>query len=169
MPTRLHAADQDLTRGQSNAETTTAAQRPWEIEIHAGVMNGSGPMQGAGTLPPPRPPIVVPGFSNSTANFPSWYLGNGAEYLNRGLPISGGGMVALDPVLTVASATRRRGGSFGLKVSRRIASRLRAEGSVEHSLGDEALTRATRDRIESPPNSKADCYSRRGDVDNSDR
>ena len=116
--------------------------------------------------------LPAPGASFTTANnrpsrfVPSWYFGDGAVLFNQWeaavaaalpiLPLSAR-ITPLDPMLTGAAATSSNAGTFGVRVGRRLTSRLTAEVNVDYAPfalelsgtapGDAEASRATFARV----------------------
>jgi hypothetical protein len=89
----------------------------------------------------------------------SWYFGDGAVLFDQAStavaanPVAmtapfPGRIVALDPVLGRALSDAGAAGSVGMRVTRALTRRLRAELSVDYSLAPMRITRANRDSIE---------------------
>jgi hypothetical protein len=136
---------------------------PWEVELIVGTVGGSGAVDGAGVLPPTRPPFVEAfpflGLTQTTHTFPSWYYGGGAEYLNRLRPYRRIGMTGVDPVLTAASLSHRRAATLGVRISRRLTERIRGELSVERRPLSLELSREAREAIETSRAEFAEFFS----------
>ena len=139
-------------------------ERRWEIAVFAGGVSGGGAIQGTGTLPPTPAPAVtrLGSLTESTENFPSWYLAGGAAYLNRAELAGFPAIAALDPVLTTGSLQTPGGGNVGVRLTRRMKTRLRADIDVEHRFAQPVLTTSARERIEASRDSFASFFERLG-------
>ncbi len=108
----------------------------WEIEFHGGGGLVNNPTDGTGNLPTAGPPFtsVVGTTSRRTS---SWYFGDGAVLLNQVNAALGvaQAITPLDPVLKRSLADRRRGASFGFRVSRAISRRFSAEFTFDYAPG----------------------------------
>ncbi|HEY1308452.1 MAG TPA: hypothetical protein VGF24_33110 [Vicinamibacterales bacterium] len=111
--------------------------RAWEIEVHGGGAVPSTPLDGTGELPPEQ--ALVP--PNSTRPVSSWYFGDGTRQLNllasvrRTAPL-----VPLDSTLQSSIVERPSAGVFGVRVSRRISTRISAELSIDSAAFAVSLT-----------------------------
>lgn len=126
------------------AAAQTTAERKWEIEFHGGGMLVRNPTSSTVSLPGAGEPFTT-GPGQTSRRVSSWYFGDGATLLNQlralpffNLPL----MTSLDPVLGGLLAERRHGGSFGVRVSRALNSRLAAEFSLDYSLAQLEITGA---------------------------
>ena len=124
-------------------DTRFDSKRRWEVEFNVGGMFGGQPTGGTGIASFP-----VGAAFTSTAGLPSrytasWMFGDGALLINQIAAAFGGitvpdRMTPLDSVLTAASLERGAGASIGIRVSRRLTPRVRAEFAMETA--DESLT-----------------------------
>jgi hypothetical protein len=139
--------------------TATAPQVPptndvkWELDFHVGGAFVDKPTAGSpiGAFPVGEafpPSMIRPGRYAST-----WFFGDGAVLLNQaaagfvGIPVAAR-MTPLDPMLTRASVERGHGLNLGVRLSRRLAPRWRAEFSVDSLAGTLKLTDAAVQSIE---------------------
>lgn len=124
-------------------DTRFDSNRRWEVEFNVGGMLGGQPTGGTGiaSFPVGTPFTTTTGQpSRYTA---SWMFGDGALLINQ--MAAGFGAIAvpdrmtpLDSVLTAANLERGGGASIGIRVSRRLTPRVRAEFAMETA--DESLT-----------------------------
>jgi len=145
------------------------ADSKWEIEVHGGGISLTHPSTGtismpgpgetfttAGIYPPPAPPVLVVSASRRIS---SWYLGDGALLFNQAAsavaanPVAmtaafPGRIVALDPVLGRSLGEARRGGTFGLRLTRVVTPRISVELNMDYSLTRPQMTQANSDAIE---------------------
>ena len=128
---------------------STARPRAWSIEIHGGAAIGQTPADGV--VPADFPAgLVLTTDGAPTRTVPSWYFGAGTILFNQAnasfasdfgdmnqqLPT----LTGLDPMLRSAAARRRGGGSFGLRLTRRLTSRVDLEFGFGLSQGAFELT-----------------------------
>jgi hypothetical protein len=129
-----------------------AMAQQWEIELHGGGLFPNTPSQGSGQLPAPQAAYAI-GPQFSSRSVPSWYFGDGTALFNS---MAGSlrpyfqvpGITPLDPVLTGPAARRSSSGSFGLRLARRLNSRLSAELSVDYDLARLEMTSGSLAEIE---------------------
>jgi hypothetical protein len=91
-----------------------------------------------------------PDFRGGQSRFvPSWFFGDGALLANQVTQQTGDGVsiVPLDPVLTQASANRRKGGSFGVRIGHTITSHVLAEFAYDTISGHVAIDPAALNAI----------------------
>ena len=126
-------------------EARVQAQPAWELDVHGGALISSNPDGGTFALPEPGP-LVPPNFNRPVS---SWFFGDGAFQLNQALGLRQGGiLVALDGTLQSRMATRESGGAFGVRVTRRLTSRLAAELNIDYARGPLAFSSDARSAIE---------------------
>jgi hypothetical protein len=127
----------------------------WEVEFHGGGFFPTNPTGGTVSLPGPGPVFTTASGATtpppSSRRESSWYFGDGAILFNQAasaLAQLPGRITTLDPVLARSLGERRAGGSIGVRVSRALTSRFRAELSVDYSLARLQITQANSDAIE---------------------
>ena len=135
----------------ASAVPVSAQQPPWEVEVHVGALLTNNPSDGQGALPGPGEPFSTAG--GPSRKVPSWYFGDGARLLNDviGIVTSAGPVdriVPLDPVLAGPLAERLPGIPIGIRISRAIGRRMRAEFSLDVSQGRLETRRDALDGIE---------------------
>jgi hypothetical protein len=153
----------------ATAAAQTVSSAKWEIEVHAGSASTTNPSSGASALPPPgqtfttsnifpppNPPVPVVSTSRRSS---SWYFGDGARLFNQAAasvaanPLAmtaafPGRIVPLDPVLGRPLGEWHRGGSFGVRITRRLTARFDAEVSVDYASAPLETTDANNMAIE---------------------
>ena len=118
-------------RVEAQPATPSAAGR-WEVEVHGGGLLSSTPESGTFALPAAGP-LVPPNLNRPVS---SWYFGDGSFQLNQFPNVRLSGIVTpLDGTLQSRLATRGAGGVVGLRLTRRITSRLSAEFNLDYALG----------------------------------
>jgi hypothetical protein len=148
------------------AKAQTSGPDRWEIEFYGGGVVSTNPTTGTVSLPGPgevfttaavfSPPVQV---VSSSRRISSWYFGDGPILFDQAasaLATTAGAMtrpfsarlVALDPVLSAPLGAWGRGGSVGVRVSRRLTTRLGAELSVDYSLAPLQIRQSSSDAIE---------------------
>ena len=153
---RASAQTTSRTGGQTPARPSTsqpAQITKWEVEIQVGAAGGAGALAGiSGTAFPVGTTFAaVNGLSTRATS--SWFFGDGATLLNQlgagfsGFPASTR-IVPLNPALTAASLTRGTGASFGVRVGRRLTSKLRTELVIDSRGGSLRFTDSAKQQIE---------------------
>jgi hypothetical protein len=128
-----------------------ATESAWEIEIHGGGILSTRPSKGTTALPPPGAafPLLLGGSSRRVS---SYYFGDGSLLLNQASTalgtIANARISPLDPVLNSAFVERQDGPSVGVRVTRRLTSRVAAEVSIDYQGGRLRTTDAARAGIE---------------------
>lgn len=157
--------------GSSGAQRPPQASRPapplqasrpaakpkgkWELDVHGGLISGSSPSGGVGTMPDPGASFVTfNGFQSRQIS--SWYFGDGALLFNQfnvaiGTPSIK--ITPLDPALNASSTQRKTGAGIGMRLSRALTDRLSAEFGFDVNLGRMALTSNAVSTIQSSQNS----------------
>jgi hypothetical protein len=140
----------------ADAQTTGG----WEVEFHVGGGPVSDLPDGAASLPAAGPPFttVVGTTSRRTS---SYYFGDGALLLNQvnaalGLVPT---ITPLDPLFQGPLFERRRGASFGLRLSRALTGRFGVEFSLDYGHGTLALPRSVLAGIEATRASYTPAFS----------
>jgi hypothetical protein len=149
------------------AAAQATAERKWEVEIHSGGMLPTNPTAGTVSLPGPGEVFTRPGDRTSRRES-SWYFGDGTTLFNqvaaqtaedtRQVPVNpffvnpelgfSPRIASLDPALGRSLGRWKRGGSFGVRVSRALTPRRNAELSVDYSVAPLQITQANSDAIE---------------------
>jgi len=120
----------------------------WTLEVHGGFASGIGRASGDGLAQFPTGPAIITGGGGRGGNtssraVSSWFFGDGAKLVNQ--VNAGFGVAArispLDPALQQGVAERGTGGSFGVRVGRRVTPRLSAEVTVDYSLAPLRLSK----------------------------
>jgi hypothetical protein len=124
-------------------DTRFDSNRRWEVEFNVGGMFGGQPTGGSAIASFPVGTGFITGAGLPSRYTSSWMFGDGALLINQVAAAFGGITVAdrmspLDSMLTAASLERGAGASIGIRVSRRLTPRIRAEFAVETA--DESLT-----------------------------
>jgi hypothetical protein len=108
------------------------AQSSWEIEVHGGGLVSSTSESGTFALPAAGA-LVPPNFDRPVS---SWYFGDGSFQLNQFPNVRLSGVLApLDGTLQSRVATRESGGALGVRLTRRITTRMFAELTVDYAFG----------------------------------
>ena len=111
---------------------TPPGERWWEIEVHGGGLVSTTPESGTFALPA-QGPLVPPSFNRPVS---SWYFGDGSFQLNQFPNVRLSGILTpLDGTLQSRMATRKSGGVFGVRLARRLTSRVSAELTVDYAVG----------------------------------
>ena len=112
--------------------SVTGQTGAWEIGVHAGGAFSDALGGGTGSVPGPSSPFTTVA-GRPSRRVSSWFFGDGAELLNGTAAALGlsNRITSLDAVVTNPFAERQDGGSFGVRVSRDITSRVAAEVSVD--------------------------------------
>lgn len=139
----------------SSALAQTTAATKWEVEFHGGGLLPANPSSGTVSLPGPGEAFIT-ALVNPTPPPPSrressWYFGDGAVLFNDAATSLGrlpNHILALDSVLARSLGEYRRGGSFGVRVSRDITRRFGAELSVDYGLASRRITASNATAIE---------------------
>lgn len=130
----------------NRVEAQSSTEPAWELEAHAGGMASSTPQNGTLAMPALNA-VVPPNFHRPVS---SWYFGDGSSQLNAFVTARlSPPLTPLDGTLQSRIATRRSGGAFGARLSRRIAGRLSAELAIDYATGALALTSEARSAFES--------------------
>jgi len=109
----------------------------WEVEVHGGGLVSSTPEGGTFALPAAGP-LVPPNFNRPVS---SWYFGDGSFQVNQFPNVRQSGILApLDGTLQSRMVTRESGGAFGVRLTRRITSRVAAELNVDYARGPLAFS-----------------------------
>jgi hypothetical protein len=108
----------------------------WEIEVHGGRSLIDAPSGGMGSVPGPGTPFPTR-TSLPSRRVSSWFLGDGAEFLNESLAALdlSQQIIALDSALNAPLAVRQAERSFGFRASRDLTSRFAAEFSLDVTSG----------------------------------
>jgi hypothetical protein len=135
-------------RAQPQATPSSDAPR-WEIEAYGGVSLGRLSSGGTMTLPPPGAPIPTSSPIFPSWRVPTWFLGDGAAFLNQVADEFGlsGRIVPLDSALEPPTNSDAGTILFGARVRHPLTRRYSVEGGVEISgtaldLPDEVLEAA---------------------------
>jgi hypothetical protein len=109
----------------------------WEVEAHGGGLVSSTPKSGTFGLPAAGP-LVPPSFNRPVS---SWYFGDGSFQVNQFPNVRLTGILApLDGTLQSRVVTRKSGGVFGVRLARRMTSRISAELNVDYAMGPLAFS-----------------------------
>jgi hypothetical protein len=136
------------------AHAQTPKVRAWTVEVHGGVAIGESPGGGVIVGEFPAGSVLITSGAPSRL-VPSWYFGDGsllfnqasdsfAAMFNQQVPR----LTALDPVLHSAAARRGGGGLFGVRLTRRLTSRLDLEFGFGVTRGTFELTDEARAALE---------------------
>ena len=115
---------------------------PWEIDIHGGGLFSSFSDDGTARLPDPGAVFTaITGAPSRRTS--SWYFGDGAVMMNQsGIVFAGGSrLTPLDPALSRSHLGRDGGATVGVRLSRRVTNRLRAEIAIDYGVAQLALQR----------------------------
>ena len=114
-------------------QSPASEERKWEIEVHGGGIRVGKPTDATTAMPAPGEPFTTTN-ARPSRYVSSWYFGDGAALRNQNaaaIPIDAR-IVPLDSVLTGVAARPSNAGSYGLRVSRRLTSRLTAEFNADY-------------------------------------
>ena len=117
-------------------QSPASEERKWEIEVHAGGMRVGKPTDATTAMPALGEPFTTAN-SRPSRYVSSWYFGDGAALRNQNaaaftpIPINFR-IVPLDAVLTGVAAKPSNGGSYGLRVGRRLSSHVTAEFNADY-------------------------------------
>ncbi len=105
----------------------------WEIEAYGGVSFGRLSSSGTVVLPPPGAPIATSSPIYPSWRVPTWFLGDGAAFLNQVAEQFGlaGRIVPLDDVLGPSGLSDSGTFVFGARVRYPLRGRYSDEGGVE--------------------------------------
>jgi hypothetical protein len=131
------------------AQTTTsgAARAPssppkWELEGYGGVSLGRFSSGGEASLPPTGAPITTSSPVYPSWSVPSWFFGDGAQFLNNvseqfGLAAR---ITPLDAALTSLGLNDAGGGHAGVRLRRNLSGAYGIEAGVDFMLGSPEFT-----------------------------
>jgi opacity protein-like surface antigen len=121
--------------------TSGAANRTWEVEVHVGGIGASNPSDGETQLPAAGPAFQTT-FGLPSRRVSSWYFGDGSTLLNSANGTLGvsGRVTPLDSALNAPLVNRKSGVIFGARVGRQLTPRVSAEFSFEYSSSKLELT-----------------------------
>jgi hypothetical protein len=117
-----------------------ASDAKWELDVHLGGGFGNQATGGTPIGSFPAGEAFTTSALRPSRYASTWFFGDGAALVNQVAAAFGGITVAaritpLDPMLTRASVERRRGAGLGVRLGRRLTSRLSAEFSVDSVAG----------------------------------
>lgn len=138
-----------LTAPPPQTGSAPAAGSVWEIEFHGGGIFSTNPDSGDTSLPPAGP-VFVTATDRVSRRVSSYFLGDGAVLLNEVMAaqVASPRITALDPVLNSRFVKRQTGGSFGVRVTRRLTPRFGAELAINYQGARLRTTDAARTAIE---------------------
>jgi hypothetical protein len=117
----------------------------WEVEFHSGAMIADMAATGTFALPA-HGASSTPGGSRPVS---SWYFGDGSFQLNQFISVRNAGqLIPLDGALQRQLVERPSGGTFGVRVARRVTGRWSAELTVDYGVSQLALTDETSSSLE---------------------
>ena len=117
-------------------QSPASEERKWEIDVHAGGVRVGKPGDATTAMPAAGEPFTTAN-GRPSRYVSSWYFGDGAALRNQNAaaftptPINAR-IVPLDSVLTGVAARPSSGGSYGLRVGRRLSSRVTAEFNADY-------------------------------------
>jgi hypothetical protein len=120
----------------------------WEIEGYGGGVAARAASEGSRTLPAPGAPLVTSNPTFPTHQVPSWFFGDGASVLNgvNGELGAAGRITPLDAAFGPLGSSRV--GAVGVRVRRRVSSRLSAEISIDALTGPDDSASDLADALE---------------------
>lgn len=133
------------------SRSTSATAFAWEIEVHGGAMRGTSPDGGSPIATFPTGVTLPTPTGGPSRRISSWYFGDGAALHREAAAALAPGtatIVALDEVLRSAFGERQSGGSFGVRVSRRLSGKFSAEFSLDRGQTPYDVTDRARAGIE---------------------
>jgi hypothetical protein len=131
-----------LAIGRSAGAQTSPSPPKWELEMYGGVSLGRISSGGSLALPPPGPPIPTSNPVYPSWRVPTWFLGDGASYLNRVAQELGvaARIAPLDSALNPAATNDTGSFAFGARVRRPLRGRFSVEGGVDVLLNSGGVT-----------------------------
>jgi hypothetical protein len=126
---------------QPAPSSNTPHRTGWEFEVHGG-STSAGALTKVFTSALPTPGPTFPDFRGGQSRLvPSWFFGDGALLANQVTAQTGDGVsiVPLDSVLTLPSANRQKGGSFGVRAGHTITSHVLVEFAYDSASGHLAI------------------------------
>jgi hypothetical protein len=130
------------------AQTTPTPR--WELEGFAGLSLFELPSGGTVALPPAGSPLPTSGPTNPSRRVPTWFLGDGAGLLNGVNAEFGvaGRITPLDGALASLGLSGANAPAFGLRLRRRLSTRLDVEISADLLPGSRELSAELVDAVE---------------------
>lgn len=135
--------------GSSAWAQTTPTPR-WELEGFAGLSLFELPSGGTAALPPAGSPLPTSGPISPSRRVPTWFLGDGAGLLN-GVNAEFGvaaRITPLDGALASLGLSGANAPAFGLRLRRRLSTRLDVEISADLLPGSRELSPALTEAVE---------------------
>lgn len=119
----------------------------WELEMYGGVSLGRLSSGGSLELPGPGTPIPTSSPTFPSWRVPTWFLGDGAAFLNRvAEQLAVGARVSpLDPALGPGAASDAGHFAFGARVRHPLRGRFSFEGGMDVRLGSGGVTQELAD------------------------
>jgi hypothetical protein len=130
------------------AQTTPTPR--WEVEGFAGLSLFELPSGGTAALPPAGSPLTTSGPTNPSRRVPTWFLGDGAGLLN-GVNAEfdiAGRIAPLDGALASLGLSGTNAPAVGLRLRRRLSTRLDVELSADLLPGSRELSAKLVDAVE---------------------
>jgi len=137
------------------------ADGAWDLEFHGGLITGAGSTGGTAIAGfPVGTPISTPNGVTSRA-VSSWYFGDGASLLNsvNQQHASPQRLAPLDATLQSAAAHSSGGFAFGVRATRRLASRLSLEFAFDVSPTSVEFTDEAHDAIQDASDTFIDAWT----------
>jgi hypothetical protein len=138
-------------QAQGRAPAASGGPARWEIEVHAGGMQGTSPAGGDPIASFPVGAGITTPNGQQSRRVSSWFYGDGAALHRETTAALAPGtatIVALDGLLRSHLAQRESGGNIGVRLSRRFARLFSAEISLDRSLTPFRVTSAARSSVE---------------------
>jgi hypothetical protein len=126
-----------------------SVESKWMIDAHVGGARVGQPTAGTSVVPAAGPTVALP-LGQITRRVSSWYFGDGAALIgqaNAQHMLSPTSVTSLDPVIASSAAQRQNGAAFGVRVSRALGTRVRAEFAVDVADSGLAFTSAAQSGI----------------------
>jgi hypothetical protein len=129
-------------RAQAGAGAGGPSAPRWELEVYGGVSIGRVSSGGSLELPGPGAPIATSNPTFPSWRVPTWFLGDGAAFLNRvAEQLNVGARIApLDAALGPSSLNDAGSFAFGARLRRPLRGRFSVEGGIDLLMGGGQVT-----------------------------
>ncbi len=136
--------------GPTPRAATTRSAPGWEVEFSGSLSLGRPASRGTVMLPEPGAPIVTSSPIFPSWRVPTWFLGDGAAFVNNVAGAFGvaGRIAPLDDALGPAGVSDAGSFGFGARVRRRWRARLAVEAGVDIQATSAGVSDALREAID---------------------